>query len=1208
MASIVLGKVGGVLGGALGSGLGSSLGGILGNFAGQSLDRKLFGTAHQTTEGRRLDNLTIQTSGYGDLIPIIYGTTRLAGNIIWSSKVQESVHSQTEDRAAVSHTHRSYSYSVSVAIALCEGLIVGIDRIWANDVLLNTHAYNMRIYNGSEDQLPDPVIESIHGIGKTPAYRGIAYVVFEDFPLAAFNNHLPHFSFEVRKHTPPHHIERLEDLIQGVVMIPGSGEFVYDTIVQSKITGDAVGSQWVQRGQSQYINQHNTARLPNSIVSLNHLQSTLPNVKWIAPVACWFATDRDIGACRVMPGVEFKDGGTTSPDEWRVAQYTRSTAHTISAIDGRVQYGGSINDKSMVRYLSELRKRGIKTMFYPMFLLDIQGKPWRGRLTGTAEQVAHFFNNEFGYNQFILHYAGLVKGHVDAFIIGSELVGLTKIQGANNTFPVVDELVSLAAQVKAIMGSETKIIYAADWSEYHHTDGGWYHMDPLWSSPNIDVIGIDAYFPLTDTTKQSNLEQIVRGWDSGEGYDFYYEDAERTTKRQLDPKYAWKNIEWWWNNEHYNPDSLKTAWQPRSKKIWFTEYGFPSVDGASNQPNVFFDASSSESRLPHHSEGNIDFIAQRLGLHATEKRWQNSEMIEQKFVWCWDARPYPLWPSLETVWSDAKNWSRGHWIQGKLSAISLPQVLADLCIKAGLQYQDFDVSAMSKSAEVEFFGFIIDGRKSIKKSLEMLQNAYFFDIVEYGGKLTFLPRQSSQPKAEIALECLIPNSHGDKIEILDIKRIQDSALPEKLSINYIDRFADYRVGTQYCTTERGGQSVNWNIPIISDKSRMQYIAKTALHNMWMERLQYSFILPMQYLYLAPADVIILHDGKKEHCLRIVNLDIGQSAHIKVSGVAENLSIYECNHIPVLLPEVQNLQEYTVQMEILDIPHIPIEQNGDMARLLVACCSNNHNWSGCMLTCADQTSRIVATAEVKTQATMGKVLEKLLPRSHHVIDRTSEIIVNLIHGELVSIKENELFSGQNLALIGNEIIQFQNAQLLQANQYRISGLLRGQHGTEHEIKNHQAGERFVLLDNNLVNITVPSAYFKQRLTWQAYTDQVLQESSAQIIEYQMQNLKPLSPVDIRVGEKDGIIITWHRRSFKYGIWRDFGDVVADHSIELYSIRIFKNKHLILEDMVSTNTYQVGQDILQSTELIHCEIYISAVADIVGKGSAAKWKSV
>src|SRR3546814_17806470 len=58
-------------------------------------------------------------------------------------------------------------------------------------------AANMRLYTGLEDEAPDPLIASAEGPDAAPAYRGMAYAVFEDLDLTEFANHIPSLSFEV---------------------------------------------------------------------------------------------------------------------------------------------------------------------------------------------------------------------------------------------------------------------------------------------------------------------------------------------------------------------------------------------------------------------------------------------------------------------------------------------------------------------------------------------------------------------------------------------------------------------------------------------------------------------------------------------------------------------------------------------------------------------------------------------------------------------------------------------------------------------------------------------------------------------------------------------------------------------------------------------------------------------------------------------------
>ncbi|MCH2037784.1 MAG: glycoside hydrolase TIM-barrel-like domain-containing protein [Rickettsiales bacterium] len=701
-------------------------------FLGQAIDNAILGNNQVLSSGSRLENLAIQTSTYGEMIPIIYGISRTAGNIIWSRPIEETVTvtSQGGGKGGGSSVKTErYSYSISLAIAICEGEIDDIVRVWADADIIDPNLGEYRLYKGTETQEPDPFIESFEGIGSTPAYRGLAYVVIEDFPLADYGNRIPNFSFEViRKMRMPDHSDAVEEQVSAMVMIPGSGEFVYDTVIQQKQLGTDIAGTWAQQGEASDVNQNNRDNSADALVSLNQLESTCPNVNWISVVVGWFGDNVDAGLCSIKPGVEF-DSMNTTPDIWQVAGFDRASAYQISKdANGNPVYGGTICDVSLVRYLDELQARGYQVMFYPLFFMDTADKPWRGRVTGSVADVANFFVKTDGYNAFINHYANLVKDKVDAFIIGSELIGLTSVRDtSDDSFPAVDALVVLASQVKSVVGSSVKVSYAADWSEYHHTTGGWYHLDPLWSSADIDFIGIDAYFPISDELQDKNYDKqkLIDGWSSGEGYDWIYTDSTRTTKQTIDDRFAWKNIAWWWSNAHVNPDLNTTAWVPESKKIWFTEYGFPSVDGAANQPNVFYDPNSSESAFPYHSKGNIDFKAQRTAISATEDAWNNSSMVERMFLWTWDARPYPFWPQLRDVWSDYQLWDYGHWVQGKLSVSGLAAVIADLCQKAGLDESGYDVSKINELLD----GFVLNNQTSIADIMETLQLAFFLMLL-----------------------------------------------------------------------------------------------------------------------------------------------------------------------------------------------------------------------------------------------------------------------------------------------------------------------------------------------------------------------------------------------------------------------------------------------------------------------------------------------
>src|SRR5690606_24610385 len=121
-----------------------------------------------------------------------YGTVRLSGTLIWTTRFEEEA-TETRDGAKGGSTTTDYSYYANAAFAICEGPISGIRRIWADGREVDQDTVDFRVYYGHESQGPDPFIWERQGVGNAPAYRGVAYVVFERLPLGDYGNRLPQF-------------------------------------------------------------------------------------------------------------------------------------------------------------------------------------------------------------------------------------------------------------------------------------------------------------------------------------------------------------------------------------------------------------------------------------------------------------------------------------------------------------------------------------------------------------------------------------------------------------------------------------------------------------------------------------------------------------------------------------------------------------------------------------------------------------------------------------------------------------------------------------------------------------------------------------------------------------------------------------------------------------------------------------------------------
>lgn len=1215
MASIVLGTVGSAAGGVVGGAVGASLGATLGKALGASVDSHIFGgTTLPERHGPRLEELMVQVSTYGRAIPRVYGTVRLAGNVIWSRPIKETSTTTTATTGGgkggggkVSQSTTTYSYSVSMAIAVAEGPIDAVLRIWADAKLLDMSQGTYRIYKGDEGQLPDPFIESYEGVGSTPAYRGLAYIVVEDFPLEGFGNRIPNFTFEVKKKSQKidNNDEILEEMVKSVILIPGAGEFVYDTTPQYKIPGQPLGSGWAQQGNRIPINLHNPHNTANVKLALDQMVETLPNLEWVGVVVTWFGTSLDAGDCIIVPGVEYKTGGTTAPDTWVVAGRTRATAHQVTLENGSPRYGGTPDDDSILHLIAELKARGYKVMLYPMFFMDVPDKPWRGRVTGSACNVSSFFIKTNGYNAFIMRYANLVQGQVDVFVIGSELVGLTKVTDVPSHYPAVSALVNLAASVRGAVGAGVRLTYAADWSEYHHTDGGWYQLDPLWASPDIDMVGIDAYFPLTDAAQQGyDVDAVRAGWTSGEGYDCYYADSERTNKQPLGAAYAWKNLQWWWENPHINPNGIATAWVPQSKPIWFTEYGFPSVDGATNQPNVFYDPTSSESYFPRFSRGRVDFRAQRMGLQATEQQWKDSSFIERMFLWTWDARPFPYWPDLQNVWADGDVWKTGHWLQGKLGMSNLAAIVADICRRVGLGEGDIDVSSLTDLVE----GYIIPTTGSARSFIEQLMGAYFFDAVESEGVLKFVPR-SGVVVQEIPQSSLVPIEEGRGV--LSIRRAQEIELPQKVSILYLNRIMNYTQGHQFAIRQatQSRNALAMSLPLVLSDQGAKVLAEQWLYTLWVNRTEYECYLPPSYAMLEPADVVDISLPDATHRMRITEILQSHTGLLRVRGVAEDAAAYDVYAPPASTDARIDtvLPVGASQVVLLDLPLFP-NDNPQQPVLRMAAIGEDAGWKGTVLyRSSDSGGSYQRVATGTEAAVMGTALTVLSPGEHTVPDEASSVEVLLLgQGTLESAPLEAVLNGANAALLGEEILQFTTAELLGAGQYRLSGLLRGRLGTEYAISGHNSGEQFILLNDRIALFDAPQgAIGLPRLYKGVTVGATLGGTQAQTFTYGGRAWKPYSPVHI-TGERatnGDLTIRWVRRSRSGGAWRDYVDAPLNESQERYEVEIVNgaNVQRTLSTTVPETVYNAAAQIMDFGNVqATVSVRIYQISDVVGRG--------
>jgi uncharacterized membrane protein YeaQ/YmgE (transglycosylase-associated protein family) len=369
MATLILGAAGAAIGGSIGGAIlgvsAATIGGFVGSTIGSVVDSWIVSSLAPTQriEGARLDTLRITSATEGAVIPQLYGRMRMGGNIIWATDFREETKTTTQGGGKGGGGGKvkttEYLYYASFAVALCEGPITGIGRIWADGKLLDTAGISWRWYPGDESQTADPFIAAKMGAANTPAYRGTAYVIFEDLPLGNYGNRIPQLSFEVFR--PLADPDTAEGLTQAVTMIPASGEFAYATQGIRKGSG----------GSSEPENLNALSDTADMVVALDRLQAMAPKVESVSLVVAWFGNDLRVGDCTIRPGVEVS-AKTTSPQTWSVNGVSRAAAHLVSRDDqDRPVYGGTPADFAVVQAIREMKARGLRVTFYPFILMDV---------------------------------------------------------------------------------------------------------------------------------------------------------------------------------------------------------------------------------------------------------------------------------------------------------------------------------------------------------------------------------------------------------------------------------------------------------------------------------------------------------------------------------------------------------------------------------------------------------------------------------------------------------------------------------------------------------------------------------------------------------------------------------------------------------------------------------------------------------------------
>lgn len=550
------------------------------------------------------------------------------------------------------------------------------------------------------------------------------------------------------------------------------------------------------------------------------------------------------------------------------------------------------------------------------------------------------------------------------------------------------------------------------------------------------------------------------------------------------------------------------------------------------------------------------------------------------------------------------------WTRLTASPYPLSTIIEEQCVRAGLSAPDVDVSALVDEVD----GYVVAQQAAARANIEPLQIAYFFDAVESDDVLKFVKRGGSSA-ATIPEDDLGAYQYGaDMPPLLDRVRVQEPELPRTVSVNYLNRNAEYQQGTQYDRRLTGSANIETtlSLPLALTDNKAAQIAAVNLYTAWSNRNRIKFKTSLKYTRFEPTDLLTVNRGNTSHTLRIVKKDEGGNGVIEWDAVSEDAAIYSLDAVGVsaLSMPTQAIQTpvYT-RLEMLDIPLLRDVDEG--AGCYYAACGYRPGWDGMVLyKSADGGASWGQIAALSDEAVLGNAATALGDFfGGHVVDELNSVTVRLANTglTLAGVSLANLLSGANACLLGDEVMGFRDATLNADGSYTLTGLLRGLRGTGWAMPTHAAGDRFVVFTSaSARRLALDSSEIGLARVYKGVS---IYTTLAQTREQDFTNtaigLKPYAPAHLGGGrDASGIItINWVRCTRIGGEWRDYVDASQPEPALTFEIEFWTPDGATLRRTVTgitVETYTYTNATTDFPDYETCLVRVYQVSASVGRG--------
>lgn len=1203
----------------------------LGFAAGAVAGRMLFGTQTQgqgdrVVEGPRIRDLRASDSALGAPIPICYGTCRVAGQYIWSPPLLEEVNSVTTEiggggggilkgggGGGGSLTERTYLYYMDAAVGICEGPIDGIRRIWADTKLIfdstgesagtaSRYYQFMRFYYGTEDQAPDSKIEETEGAGNVPAYRGLAYIVFDEFPLADFGNRRPTISVEIgvsaqvwpREFAPVWRSQTVSP--DGTLMLAQNP--TTNATDKLNITPDYDG--WVLYD---IVNEDNiVGRGGRGMIEVG--SSGRP------------ATEADIGTegfWELYLGIgprPLKHVSVIISTMDRNAQYVWTVELDAYERNLNPSTGGITASSNGYAYVRKYAIDGTYLTESPWLLYF----PFGDTLIGARTEAHHDLFLNYAETHVLMWnkqpgsawtpFDGIAENNSGYRSYVLDTLTLQTVAGFNT---VLDD-----ASPFYIWNAARSKVYPTDWwlIGVTYVDGD--------TSLGVEFVGIRRVSPVgipgpityydpalfgvpTGAGSQTIsmgidgnrarrfaiMEDHIRGLMYVAGYGLLTEIDPLTLERlqtfQFNPDLLGEAMQWsYWHGAMADTWKAK-PWSELGRYFFIArEQG----DGYGSNPINETDAKVGQFDLD-------DWDWQREWIIGSDRTTSVLD-VEGGMIF-YEPYSHSLIASND-IRTNASIWRLDRFA-GEATPTDLETIVRDICRRCGLPMDAVETSGLTDTVQ----GYTLPRRGTGLGFIEPLRKAYFFDGADTDWQIKFRKRSKSS-SASIALNDTAAGPPGRQRNSAEDTQLDYFEAPERIDVVFHDLTRDHQQNDAHAKRPRAGtlarSQENLDIPVVfNGAGEPKKIADINLLERWLLR-PFSTVVGPKHFRVEPCDVVTVTWRHGAATILVVATRETAELTLELDGLVIDSTAYTsyastvAAEVALPSPQVMPTNSPTFG-QVVQAPQLDPQAPG--SAIYLAAGSDAAGWQGARLQTSSDGGATWQDRGGVTQATaVGYVVAGPTGGIATAIRRDSAMTVHLQTGTLSSTTNFGVANGVNVAAIGNnpggwELVGFRDVAATEyANRFELSGLLRGMVGTEHYVDRIEGTRHFVLLSRAATEAIAmdAAAIGGEFLVRILSSSQVLAETPINELTYEAAGLLPWSPGNFESARDSSgnLDFSWFGRSRTDNELRDYSEVglQPDEVPETYEIDLLDEDGAVVRTLTGTATGN-GSSLTSATQV-------------------------